>query len=184
MRPTREAAKADGHTYFFSGKSCKRGHVAARYVSSPVCVECAQLGYAKRRDRVIAKLKEQYRADPVKFREREIERHKENPKRYWAKNVYKNVKKRVEKTGLPFDLTRQYIESITPDVCPVFGTPFTFHGNQKMKETSASLDRLVPAKGYVRGNVVVVSIKANNIKSAYSAKEVAKVAQWMYEQGL
>jgi hypothetical protein len=184
MAATREAARTLGHTYFFSGRACKRGHAAARYVSTPVCVECVRLKYAENKDSIISKLKESYHADPAKYREKEIARYKENPKRYWAKNVYKNVKKRATELGLPFDLTRRYIEGIIPDTCPVFDTPFTFYGNQKMKGTSASLDRLKPELGYVEGNVRVISIKANNIKSNATAKDVAKVAQWMYEQGL
>lgn len=36
----REKAKAEGLTFFYCDKPCKRGHVAKRYVSSGNCHEC------------------------------------------------------------------------------------------------------------------------------------------------
>jgi hypothetical protein len=44
---TREEAQAHGFAHFFTGKPCKHGHVAARYVSTTQCVAC-QLEHARR----------------------------------------------------------------------------------------------------------------------------------------
>ena len=184
MLPTRDVAKAAGHTFFYTGKPCKRGHVAPRYTSSPMCAECVRLNYEKRKPKTLAELKERYRADPELFKAKERERAYRNPKRYWAKHVVKNARARAARVGVPFNLTLEYVLSIIPDTCPVFDTPFIFVGNGAPCAESASLDRLVPAKGYVEGNVVVISHSANTIKNNATAKEVAKVAQWMYEQGL
>jgi len=184
MLPTREEAKAVGHTFFYTGKPCKRGHIAARYTSSPICAECVKLNYTKRKPRTLAELKQRYDADPEKFRRMERDRARRDPKRYWVKHVLKNAAARAERVGVPFGLTTEYVLSITPEVCPVFGTPFIFVGNGSVGPDSASLDRLVPARGYVPGNVVVISHFANTIKNNASAKEVARVAAWMYEQGL
>lgn len=184
MLPTRESAKAAGHTFFFTGAPCRRGHVAARYTSSPVCAECVKLNYAKRKPKTLAELKERYRADPEKFRLKERERAYRDPRRYWAKHALKNAAHRAKKVGVPFALTTDYLLAIIPSTCPVFGTPFVFAGNGTTCGESASLDRLVPAKGYVEGNVMVISLFANTIKQNATAKEVARVAQWMYEQGL
>lgn len=184
MATTRAEAKARGDTYFFSGVPCRRGHVAARYVSSPMCVECCKLGYDRRRPKTLETLKRRYREDPEKFKQQERARAHRNPKRYWAKHSVKNAAARAAKVGVPFDLTTEYLLSIITDTCPVFGTPFIFVGNGKVSMDSASLDRKVPAKGYVQGNVVVISQMANTIKSNATSKEVARVAQWMYENGL
>lgn len=184
MLATREEAKLAGHTFFYTGRPCKRGHIAPRYVSSPLCADCVKENYAKRKPKTLAELKERYRADPELFKAKERERAYRNPKRYWAKHVVKNARVRANKVGVPFDLTVEYVMSIIPDTCPIFDTPFIFVGNGAPCAESASLDRLVPAKGYVADNVVVISHSANTIKSNATAKEVAKVAQWMYEQGL
>jgi hypothetical protein len=94
------------------------------------------------------------------------------------------MRTRAISKGIPFDLSVEYLASITPDVCPVFGTPFNFINNGKIAPDSPSVDRLRPELGYVEGNVCVVSMKANNIKSAYTAADVARVAEWMREEGL
>lgn len=184
MLPSREAAKQAGHTFFYTGKPCKRGHTAARYTSSPLCAECVKENYERRKPKTLAELKERYRANPEAHRAKEMDRAKRNPKRYWAKNTLKNARIRANKAGVPFDITIDDLLTIIPNECPVFGTPFVFVGNGSPCPDSASLDRLVPAKGYVRGNLVVISHFANSIKNKATAKEVARVAQWMYEQGL
>lgn len=184
MAATREEAQARGDMYFFTGMPCRRGHVAARYTSSPMCVECVRANYEKRKPKTLAELKEKYRANPEEYRRKERERAYRDPKRYWVKNVLKNAQARATRVGVPFTLTPEYLLSIIPDFCPVFGTTFVFVGNGKLCAESATLDRKVPAIGYVPGNVVVISNLANSIKHNASAKEVARVAQWMYDEGL
>jgi hypothetical protein len=105
----------------------------------------------------------------------------ENPKKTWAKHARKDARKRALKKGVPFDLTVAYIVSIMTDTCPVFGTEFKWIGNGSIQPTSANIDRIDPAKGYVAGNLVIISSKANNIKSAYKSADLYKVADWLYE---
>jgi hypothetical protein len=104
-----------------------------------------------------------------------------NPNKIWAKYARRDAKKRALKKGVPFDLSSAYVLSILTDTCPVFGTEFKWMGNGKIIPESPSLDRIIPSLGYVEGNVVIISTKANNIKSAYGSKELYKVADWLYE---
>lgn len=107
-----------------------------------------------------------------------------NPKMRWAISAVNGSKKRARLSNVPHDIDATYIFTITSDLCPVFGTPFIYTGNKVQTPESPSIDQLIPGAGYVRGNVVVISSKANNIKSAYSAADVAKVAHWMKKLGL
>ena len=102
-----------------------------------------------------------------------------NPRNCWAKHARRDAKRRSEKKGVPFNLSTKYILSILTDFCPVFNTEFVFRGNGRTQPTSPSLDRIDPAKGYVEGNVVVISSKANNIKSAYKSSDIFEVARWL-----
>jgi hypothetical protein len=102
-----------------------------------------------------------------------------NPKRVWAGAAVKSAKHRIKGKEIPFNLTIDYIESILPDSCPIFNTEFKWAGNKKTIDTSPTLDRIIPTKGYVIGNVVVISCKANNIKSAYMSTDIFKVAEWL-----
>lgn len=106
-----------------------------------------------------------------------------NPMFVWCSNARENARRRSKKCKIPFDLSSDYLRSIVPAECPVFRTPFVFMGNKVQGPESPSLDRIVPEKGYVEGNVVIISLKANQIKSAYGLKDIKRVAEWMEEQG-
>jgi hypothetical protein len=86
------------------------------------------------------------------------------------------VKCRAKKAGIPFDLTAD--DLALPKVCPVFKVPFVL-GDQRHPNIP-SVDRVVPSRGYVRGNVRVISRKANLIKQdAVDSAELRAVARYM-----
>jgi hypothetical protein len=100
-------------------------------------------------------------------------------KRYQAEITYgilANARSRARRLKLPFDLTEEDI--IVPDTCPVLGIPI-FRTPGKRSANSPSLDRLNPSAGYVRGNVAVISDKANRIKTDATAQELQMVATWV-----
>lgn len=47
---SRQKAIVDGDLLFYTGKSCKHGHYAARYVSTGNCVTCVKNGSAKQNE--------------------------------------------------------------------------------------------------------------------------------------
>ena len=49
---------------------------------------------------------------------------------------------------------------------------------------SPSVDRIIPNKGYVKGNVTWMSMRANYIKQDASSKELSLVASWLKKKGL
>jgi hypothetical protein len=112
-------------------------------------------------------------------KDRRLSYKERNPKKTWAIYAKRDAKNRAAKKGVPFEITSAYILSILPDECPIFGTPFKYLGNGGILPTSPSLDRIDPSKGYVEGNVMVISSKANNIKSAYTSSDIFKVALWL-----
>jgi hypothetical protein len=80
------------------------------------------------------------------------------------------ARKRARKRGLPFDLSAA--DLTIPTLCPVLGIPIKLEPGPHC-EQSASLDRIVPELGYVRGNVAVISSRANALKSNASPAELA-----------
>ena len=82
---------------------------------------------------------------------------------------------RARKTGLPFNLTHEDI--VIPTHCPVLG--IKFERGERTQDNLATLDRIVSYKGYVKGNVRVISYKANAIKRNASIEEVEKVLNYM-----
>lgn len=63
--------------------------------------------------------------------------------------------------GLPFNLEAS--DLVVPEKCPVLGTPFLY-GEGYRDDTGPSVDKIIPALGYVKGNVEVISLRANRLK--------------------
>lgn len=69
-----------------------------------------------------------------------------------------------------------------PDHCPILGLPLYRNvGGRAQGPHSPTLDRINPALGYVRGNVRVISSRANSIKSDSTPEELLRVAAYMQE---
>ena len=89
------------------------------------------------------------------------------------------VKSKCKRRGIPFDLS--YDDIIIPDTCPILGIPLTFGNALKHAsptDNSPSLDRVIPSLGYVKGNVVVISQRANRIKNDSSLEELVKIVNY------
>lgn len=77
---------------------------------------------------------------------------------------------------VPFDLTWKDVESVWNDSCPYLGIPMT-HGVGKLHRSSPTLDRIMPALGYIAGNVEVISHRANTMKCEATPEELATFAR-------
>ncbi len=84
-------------------------------------------------------------------------------------NLVSHAKRRAKDNNLPFDITWRDLE--IPDTCPLLGIPIT-SGNGKTCDTSPTIDRKRPELGYVKGNVWIISHKANRMKSDATFKEI------------
>ncbi len=89
------------------------------------------------------------------------------------------ARRRAAAAGVPFDLTAADI--VIPDNCPVLGIPLVSglgQGKKGPRFNSPTLDRLDPAAGYTRGNVVVVSFRANRSKNDLTLAEMEALAAY------
>ena len=86
-----------------------------------------------------------------------------------AKLLYKNIKSRCKRTGREFSIDLEDIS--IPEKCPVFG----FDLKREDKKTwmcAPSVDRIDSSKGYIKGNVTVVSRRANILKRDATVEEL------------
>lgn len=116
--------------------------------------------------------------DPKKRkRSREYSRSLRADRTTWAKAALTWIRWRASAKGLPFDLTALDID--VPVTCPVLGTPLVFGGGKNHPD-SPSVDRIIPELGYVRGNINVISNKANTLKrDVIDAADLEKVATYV-----
>jgi len=78
-----------------------------------------------------------------------------------ARLLYKNIKSRCKRIGKEFSIE---LEDITiPKKCPVFGFDLKREDRQTWM-CAPSVDRIDSSKGYIKGNVTVVSRRANILK--------------------
>lgn len=84
-------------------------------------------------------------------------------------------------TPLGFASTHElatYAKSLATDRCPVFDVPYVDRGSGFSK-WSPSIDKIDPTKGYVRGNIQIVSMLANCMKRDATAAELRTFAEWV-----
>lgn len=90
--------------------------------------------------------------------------------------MWANARDKARECSLPFNLEKSDI--VIPSVCPIFGTPFDMISKRR-QPTSPTLDRTVPEKGYVKGNIAVISYKANRLKSNATPDELEMIAKYL-----
>ena len=91
-----------------------------------------------------------------------------------------NAKIRAKQKGVDFNLTSKYLKKIFPknNKCPITGLNFQFGYKNKEKinkNNSPSLDRIIPSKGYVEGNVMVISDLMNRMKQDSTYEDIEKL---------
>jgi hypothetical protein len=90
-----------------------------------------------------------------------------------------SAKSRAKRLGLPFDLDVEDLVPV-PMTCEALGLPLNWIGprSRRARDSSPSLDRKNPSLGYVRGNIKIISWRANSIRWAARADELAAVARY------
>jgi hypothetical protein len=106
--------------------------------------------------------------------------HKENQRNLRLKNpkarLLSHAKERAKEQNLEFNITEDDID--IPEFCPVLGIPM-FVGEGKFHDGSLTIDRVNNNRGYVKGNVAVISWRANSLKGDSTIEEIDKVIEYM-----
>lgn len=102
-------------------------------------------------------------------------------KENWPAIILYSAKARAKKQGIEFSLTTEDV--VIPERCPVLG--IVLSKSQKSRtDNSPSIDRIDSSKGYVRGNVAIISDRANRIKNDGNAAEHQLIADWIRRQNV
>lgn len=117
-------------------------------------------------------------------RDKCIESDRAYRKRNPIRHLLAQAKQRVKKSKVPFDIEEKDLLPL-PTICPVLGLTLIYGANTggSPHPCSASLDRFIDSKGYVKGNVNIISWRANEIKKNATAQELKDVADYV-EYGL
>lgn len=147
-------------------KLCKYGHFSEHGAQNK-CLACSRERAKKRREDNTDHVNQVDRSYYAKTREH----RREKARGYYRINVKRtmleNARRRARKDGYPCTITE--CDIIIPEFCPLLGTKLEVGGKLS---SSPSLDKIVPALGYVPGNVWVVSWRANVLKSDATVHEL------------
>lgn len=130
--------------------------------------ELKRLSYERNREHIREQARLRRQSDTFKqARKTWAERHPQSA-------ILAKVRSRARHAGIPFALSKEHI--IIPEICPVLGIPLVLGGRT---DGSISVDRRDNKKGYVPGNVFIISMRANRIKSDSTVEDLEALIRYM-----
>lgn len=144
----------------YSHKKCKR-----------CCIEAAQERYAIMSEE---EKKVKHNTPSKKIYARQY--RKEHPVKYMVSAARMRAKER------DIEFSIQESDIVVPEICPYLGIPIrlvldTGKGRGRVDFDSASLDRIDSTKGYVKGNVQIISHLANRMKNSATIEQLLDFAR-------
>ena len=89
-----------------------------------------------------------------------------------------SAKFRAKKNNLPFNLELEDI--IIPEYCPILEIKLErkeYGKGKSFQPNSPSLDKIDPKLGYIKGNIIVISMKANAMKYNATKEELVNFSK-------
>ena len=124
--------------------------------------------YSNNKERIKARQRKYYKQN-----QKEIKIYQKKLRREYPENaIFKHAKGRARRRNILFTITKEDI--FIPALCPLLGIPL-FIGDEKLCNNSPTLDRIKNNNGYVKGNIQVISYKANRMKSDATFEEFKKM---------
>lgn len=90
------------------------------------------------------------------------------------------IKRAIERNKFEVKVTKNDIYEVWPsdNSCVIMDTPFTIGGDL---DTSPSLDRINPIRGYVSGNIQIISNLANRMKNNADDEQLLRFSHYYIE---
>lgn len=120
---------------------------------------------ARRRE---LELKRRENPEYVKHRNKKDRERVHSNENSYKRAMLSSARSRAKLKNLDFNINLSDID--LPEVCPLLGIPLSI--NASNKDFAYSLDRIDSSKGYVKGNVWVISDRANRLKNNSTVEEL------------
>ena len=112
------------------------------------------------------------RAEDSDFLSSRIEYSRNYRKENIEKRLLLGARTRSKELKIDFNIDLEDI--VVPELCPILNVPMVLKTRH-----APSLDRVDPNKGYVKGNVWVISRKANVMKNDATSEELRSFSEWI-----
>lgn len=111
----------------------------------------------------------------VRGRKKHYEANKRYRKKYAEVRMIDGARRRARERALDFDL--KVCDIVVPCICPALGIPVFSTPGQQTPNTP-SIDRVDNTKGYTKDNILIVSFRANELKSDSTISEMLKLTNF------
>lgn len=97
--------------------------------------------------------------------------------RYNLRKLLSQLRSSAKRRGIIFDIDICDLNELSfPLVCPILGIELGFFS--KVCDNSYSIDRIDNSLGYIRGNLVVISFRANRLKNDSNLVEMNRLIEF------
>lgn len=129
-------------------------------------------------------MKEYYKRNIMKRKKQDQEYYKNNI----ARQMFNSSRRRARIKDIPHNITiediQKEIDNIKNEkdeyICPVLNIEICINTGTKRKyNDSMSLDRINNSKGYIKGNICVISWRANKLKCDASIEEIKNMYNYI-----
>lgn len=158
---SKEEAINLGLKRFFTGIPCRNRHITERRLNGygGECVECSRLRGNKRLDKKFITNKQWW--ESVDRRQRFILKQRG----------------RAKDRNIEFNLQKEDI--ILIENCPILGIKLDYYSSSTSADNIATIDRIDNKKGYIKGNIQIISFKANRLKNDANLAELEKIVNYL-----
>ena len=95
--------------------------------------------------------------------------------------MWRRAKRRASERNQEFNI--ELSDIIIPKFCPILGVELIENkGRSGGEDSSPALDRIDNSRGYIKGNIMVISHLANCMKSSANKEQLLKFANWILSQ--
>lgn len=169
----RETALKASEKFYFDGKACANGHMAPRLSSCGRCKTCLYEINKRNRD----KNKSEAFASSDRYSDRD-----KGVGTTLVGFLWSAAKLRAKEKGRVFSIEISDIE--IPDTCPILGIKLdkSWGGvsqDHLSRANKATIDRINSSLGYVKGNIQVISYRANVLKKDGTSLEHRLIAEYI-----
>lgn len=121
------------------------------------------------------------RKTDAKFRDGHIKTSAKWVKNHPYRYLLTSLKSRAKQQGVPFNIDEEYLKSLPLNQCPITKVKMIppWECKQRFHPHKATIDKVVPKKGYIKGNIAWVSFEGNLLKSNHSIETLEATARFI-----
>lgn len=179
----------------YKGRPCRSCSDQEKWVCDSSCVNCKKKNQQRVNKNYWKKLKEEgknleHSRASAPARKRYYDSNKQKLKtvmvnkkiklgEFYIRGALASIKSKCKTRNILFDITVDDIR--IPEFCPILGIKLEYNGGRGRKvskDNSPSIDRVKPELGYSKGNVVVISNKANKLKTNATLAEMKQLVNF------